>query len=39
VGHRVISQATMDKYYFDWARVYVVPLALLQPIPFGPSIS
>jgi len=35
----VTSPATMDKYYFNWNRVYVVPGALVDFIPSGPNWS
>jgi len=35
----VTSPAAMDKYYFAWNRVYVVPPVLVNFIPNGPAIS
>jgi hypothetical protein len=35
----VTSPAAMDKYYFAWNRVYVVPPVLVNFIPNGASIS
>jgi hypothetical protein len=35
----ITSPAAMDKYYFAWDRIVVVPHILLDSIPEGPSIS
>jgi hypothetical protein len=35
----ITSPSTMDKYYFNWNRIVVVPDILLQNIPSGYSIS
>ncbi len=35
----ITSNAVMDKYYFDWDRVYAVPRILLDFIPTGLSIT
>lgn len=35
----ITSPAIMDKYYFAWGRVYVLPPASVYPIPVGPSID
>jgi hypothetical protein len=35
----VTSPAAMDKYYFNWGRVYVVPQVLVDSIPTGSSIA
>jgi len=31
----IVSPAVMDKYYFDWRKVYVVPQILINSIPSG----
>ena len=35
----ITSPAAMDKYYFAWNRVYVVPVAFVNSIPNGSNIS
>jgi hypothetical protein len=35
----IVSPATMDKYYFAWNRVYVLPAGSVDPIPVGPHID
>jgi len=35
----VASPAAMDKYHFNWERVYVIPQSSVDAIPDGPSIS
>jgi hypothetical protein len=35
----VTSPAAMDKYYFAWNRIYVVPQVEVDAIPDGPAIS
>jgi len=35
----IVSPAMMDKYYFAWNRVYVLPAGSVDPIPVGPNID
>jgi hypothetical protein len=35
----ITSPATMDKYYFNWSRVYVVPQILIDSMVTGASWS
>lgn len=35
----ITSPSAMDKYYFNWNRVYVIPPALVEFIPQGPNWS
>jgi hypothetical protein len=35
----IVSPAMMDKYYFNWNRVYVLPAGSVDPIPMGPNID
>ena len=35
----ITSPATMDKYYFNWNHIFVVPHVLVDFIPNGPSWS
>lgn len=33
----ITSPAVMDKYYFNWARIYVLPPAVVDSAPRGPD--
>jgi hypothetical protein len=35
----IVSPAMMDKYYFAWNRIYVLPRGVVDPIPVGPNID